>query len=289
MLIKPDKEKTAPARTAFQNNLQDGLYQTIAPTQGKNAALEESLRLAEQSISSFPCGEDKKPRCPHGFKDATTNFNALKKLWQCYSGELVGVPTGAVSGLAVLDIDPRHGGNDWLDANFPRLPATRIHQTRSGGVHILFKHKEGLRNSAGKIAAGVDVRANGGYIIWWPAAGLPVACDAPFADWPEWLLPIPTLSVPRTPFMPDASMKGGSTYARAALLHAAKRVATAPDGCRNDTLNREAWSLLRFAKSGELCIQTIFTTLAAAGISAGLREREIIATLTSTLRAWGIA
>ena len=45
----------------------------------------------------------------------------------------------------------------------------------------------GMRCSAGRIAAGVDVRATGGYVIWWPAAGLPVLSDMPLAAWPGWL------------------------------------------------------------------------------------------------------
>jgi hypothetical protein len=35
---------------------------------------------------------------------------------------LIGVPTGEISGLAVIDIDPRHGGETWLD-NYLTSPA----------------------------------------------------------------------------------------------------------------------------------------------------------------------
>ena len=62
---------------------------------------------------------------------------------------------------------------------------TRPHRTRSGGLHLIFGHYDGLKCSAGKIARGVDVRADGGYILWWPAAGLPMLSDAPIAPWPD--------------------------------------------------------------------------------------------------------
>ena len=52
---------------------------------------------------------------------------------------------------------------------------------------MLFRSAPGLRSSASRIAAGVDVRADGGYVIWWPREGLAVD-DAPLCEWPEWLL-----------------------------------------------------------------------------------------------------
>jgi hypothetical protein len=92
------------------------------------------------------------------------------------------MPTGEPSGISVLDVDA--DGLAWFDAE--QLPLTRMHQTRSGGLHLLFRHAEGLRNSASAIAPGVDVRAEGGFVVWWPREGLPV-CDAPLAEWPQQL------------------------------------------------------------------------------------------------------
>ena len=55
------------------------------------------------------------------------------------------------NGIDVLDLDPRHGGDHWLDTHGDRLPATRTHRTRSGGLHFLFRHHGGIRNSQGKL------------------------------------------------------------------------------------------------------------------------------------------
>jgi hypothetical protein len=44
-----------------------------------------------------------------------------------------------------------------------------------------------VAGSTGKIADGVDVRADGGYAIWWPSTGRPIE-DAPICEWPDWLL-----------------------------------------------------------------------------------------------------
>ena len=86
--------------------------------------------------------------------------------------------------LIAIDIDP--DGLTWLAANRHRLPLTREHQT-SRGIHLLLNHHPGMRNSNHRIAPGVDVRGDGGYIIWWAREGFPVV-DLPLADWPEWLL-----------------------------------------------------------------------------------------------------
>jgi hypothetical protein len=95
------------------------------------------------------------------------------------------VATGEASGLDCLDIDAE--GIGWYDRKFDALPFIQAHETRSGGAHLLFKHAEGLRCSTGKIAPGVDVRADVGYIIWWPREELPFE-DHPLCEWPRWLL-----------------------------------------------------------------------------------------------------
>ncbi len=125
----------------------------------------------------FPCSPDKKPLIAGGFKSARRGANA--EGWP-----LVGFATGEPSGIDVLDVDPT--GNDWYGANFHALPQTRAHQTQRG-LHLLFEHAAGLRCSTSRIAPGVDVRADGGYAIWWPRQGLAFK-DWPICAWPEWLL-----------------------------------------------------------------------------------------------------
>jgi hypothetical protein len=234
-------------------------------------------------VPVFPCLATKAPACPNGFKAAVTDPAAVQVLWAKYPGQLVGVPTGQNSGFDVLDIDPRHGGQEWLDANGYRLPETRTHQTKSGGCHLLFAHKSGLRNSAGKIAPGVDIRGDGGYIIWWPAAKLPVLSNTPIADWPEWLLE--SLKPRWEEFQPTpTTLQCNDKYTAAALRRAAEAVARAPEGQRNCTLNREAFSLMRFVGAG-LSPNTIASALASAALAAGLDRNEITKTLASAIRA----
>lgn len=80
----------------------------------------------------------------------------------------VAVVTGEISGLVVLDVDPRHGGDDSvidLERRSSPLPDTIEAITGGGGRHIYFLHPGGvLRNRVG-LAPGVDLRGDGGMII----------------------------------------------------------------------------------------------------------------------------
>jgi hypothetical protein len=78
------------------------------------------------------------------------------------------VVTGVVSGLVVLDLDPRHGaeaGLAELERAHGGLPETVEAITGGGGRHLYFDHPgEIVRNRVG-IASGIDLRGDGGYVV----------------------------------------------------------------------------------------------------------------------------
>jgi Bifunctional DNA primase/polymerase, N-terminal len=155
-------------------------------------ALDLAARLG---LPVFPCLASKAPAIPrsrggNGFKDASTDYRRVRELWALAgaSAALVGVPTGPSSGFDVLDIDTRHGGHLWEAEHSVQLGETRIHCTPSGGRHWLFHHVDGVANSAGRIAPGVDTRGLGGYVCFPPSPGYSVLHEADIAPWPLWLL-----------------------------------------------------------------------------------------------------
>ena len=109
-------------------------------------ALDAALRLASDGQRCFPCFTDKRPATSHGFKDAANDCDKVRQLWARCPAPLVGVVTGEISDIDVLDIDaPRHAeAATWFTALRKWLPATRIHCTRSGGFHLVFRHQPGL-------------------------------------------------------------------------------------------------------------------------------------------------
>jgi hypothetical protein len=131
------------------------------------------MQTALGDLPVFPCSLNKRPLTAGGFR-------AAEKIEPPGFWPLVGVPTGAASGFDVLDIDP--DGLPWLTEH--PLP-TRKHRTPRGW-HLLFRHADGVRCSAGRIARGVDVRAEGGFVIWWPREGLEVSGEV--GEWPGEIL-----------------------------------------------------------------------------------------------------
>lgn len=243
--------------------------------------LSHALELAARGWAVFPCGTDKAPRCPRGFHLASTDPGRIEAMHVQYGFVLVGIRTGEASNLAVLDVD--RAGETWWRENRHRLPDTRAHRTRSKGLHVLYRHAPDLRCSASKIAPGIDVRAEGGYVIDWPSAGFPVLDYAPLADWPAFLTtPEKPISAPWTP-PPTMTGDKARNYAAAALRRAVVSVAGTGDGGRNATLNSETFGLSRFIASGALSPDEIAGAMAHAGIAAGLNPREISATIASAL------
>jgi putative DNA primase/helicase len=142
---------------------------------------------------------DKLPATSHGCKDATLDADQIRRWWSMWPEANIGLATGY--GWWVLDIDP--DGLAWAEAN--DLPATIEATTGRGGRHLLYRLPDGVtvRNSAGVIAPGVDVRGAGGYIVAAPSlhpSGTRYTwldCDGEVpdgepADAPAWLLDMVT-------------------------------------------------------------------------------------------------
>lgn len=112
------------------------------------------------------------------------------------------IVTGAVSGLVVLDVDPKHGGDaslSRLEREHGPLPVTVEAVSGGGGRHLYFAHPGGQVHNKVGLAPGIDLRADGGLIVAppsvhpsgaryaWRARHAPQ--DLPLALLPRWLLP----------------------------------------------------------------------------------------------------
>jgi hypothetical protein len=245
-------------------------------------SLTAALALAAEDHAVFPCRPDKRPATPHGFKDATRDPDTIRDLWRRWPGDLIGIATGEVSDLAVLDIDAKPNGRDWWAEHRGHLPVTRTVRTRSGGLHLYFRHVSGLRCSASVIAPAIDVRADGGYVIAWAAAGLPVLHQGPLARWPIWLhppQPQPVQRGPESPRVPDDLQ----------IDRLVRIVANAPQQQRNNRLFWAACRMARLVASRMLGEGEAEALLVAAADRVGLPETESRRTVRSGLAAGRVA
>ncbi len=212
----------------------------------------------------------------------------------------VGLRTGSASGVVVIDDDtPDGSGTDQLN-----LPPTQTVITGSGKRHLYFKRPAtGLKNSVKKIASHVDVRGDGGQAVFvgsihpetqqpyrWSPGRSPD--DVELAEVPESILqrlagrrprPRPTTDTARR--LSGRDLGRLRRYATSQLLHAAERIAAAPEGQRNETLNRETFGLARLVGSELLHRSDVEQRLLAAGVRSGLPEGEVLSTLKSGLDA----
>lgn len=174
-----------------------------------------------------------------GVKDATDDLDVVERWWGRWPGSNIGVATGKKSNLVVIDLDDKVevSGFDSLRAledEYGKLPPTLSVTTGSGGKHLYYEYPsdyDKVPSSAGTVAPGIDIRADGGYVVAPPskhASSNDYVWDveeAPITKLPEWML---NLIVGTT-----------STFSMDFFKDQAKSI---PEGKRNSTLFQMACS-----------------------------------------------
>ena len=209
------------------------------PDNNNNPLLNAALRYAELGYPVFPCVPNaKNPLTPHGLKEATTDEMQIMLWWDAHPTANIGLST---EGLLVVDRDTDKvtgAKNPWL-IDDPRLldlfsgPWT---ETPRGGDHAWFRAPLGtdFRINASKIAPGIDIRANGGYVLVPPSQ----VDGNPYTWHNELDLPPDKLDLPPG-WLLDILKQ---TEKKPAVKHDAGPI---QEGSRNDSLARYAGYLRR--------------------------------------------
>lgn len=144
-----------------------------------------ALALAEAGFAVVPvyeargpgcsCGRaacahpGKHPRTPHGLLDATADLATIRRWWRAWPHANVAIRTGAVSGVFVVDVDPRHHGDAALAALVAEhgpLPDTLRVLSGGRGTHKYFEHPGcPVPSRNGALGPGLDVKGDGGYVL----------------------------------------------------------------------------------------------------------------------------
>lgn len=138
------------------------------PPLGKAAVM-----LAELGYRVFPVRPGgKAPATPHGCLDATCDIETIENWWTANPAYNIGVST---DGLLVVDVDVKDGVTpEWFTpetADRLTSSAGAVVRTPRTGWHLWYRQPDGveLRNTTGRIADGIDTRANGGYVVCYPS------------------------------------------------------------------------------------------------------------------------
>lgn len=220
---------------------------TVTPAELREAA----LRYAELGYAVFPCVPGaKKPLTKNGFLNASTDPVQIEQWWAKHPRANVGI---AAVGLAVIDIDG--AGNPWPgdpDRSADLAGAGAVATTPRGGRHHVFRRpaEKAWKCSQSRVARGIDVRTDGGYIVAAPS----VALGKSYAWLPGLELDDPPTSLPEPPAWLAAELDrvAGSPPVSPTAANVASSDAPGdaiPTGQRNGTLARLAGAMRRVGMS----------------------------------------
>ncbi len=266
----------------------------------EHACLAAALEYAEHGWRVLPVA-GKRPMLPGwsrpgGDGAVSTDPDQIRAWWTRWPAANVGVATGPASGLAVLDIDPRSGGNEALadlEGRVGPLPGTVVSLTGGGGLHLLYRHPDRkITSRANALGPGLDVKGHGGMIVVPPSTHpdtgrayrwLGDAWRDELPTWPEALLPAVEQVRPavRQPAWGD-----GHPGRRLTGL-----VQIVMDACVGERNSRLHWAACRGAEMIAAGVDgnTVADALQLAGEAVGLPPAEVAATVRSGLRTTAVA
>lgn len=252
---------------------------------------DAALAYAEADIPVFPCVPGcKPPMTGAGYKSATTDVGQVSAWWRSRPNANIGIPTGAASGLDVVDID-LHGGVSGRPT-FERARDAHLvdgwawsAQTPSGGLHVYYPHAPGVSQRCWTTSAHIDFRGDGGYVVAPPSRitfdGEHSAVYAlhAVADGPAHAIDATALrrfiDPPRPP-RPTRLVPGRGREFEDLVGWVERR----GPGTRNSGLFWAACEMARYGYSHDDAL----SRLGPAALKSGLGEREIEVTVDSAFR-----
>lgn len=252
-----------------------------------------AAHLACAGVPVFPCVPGgKRPLTVHGFQDASIDRGVVTAWWGRHPDANIGVPTGVLGGIDVVDVDVHEGGSGFASFNKARQAGfiegwACLVRTPSGGLHAYFLRTGGRESRSWQLPGKhIDFRGDGGYIIVPPsrvsgADGVPRDYQlVAVAEHPQLYRMDADglrafLDPPRPMHAPADMPRMGARPEKLAAW-----VASRPEGGRNGGL---FWAACRLVEEGHDLSSTT-SLLGPAACTAGLPEREAMATIRSAHR-----
>ena len=252
--------------------------------------VQKALQYAQFGWRIFPCSQDKRPLIKEWQLKATHDPDQLKEWWEKWPDANIGMATGPGSGVWALDVDLPEGpinlGKIQQDKDEP-ISEKLWQKTGSGGMQIFFAwNGRNIRNTASKIATGIDTRGDGGYVILPPS----IHPNGKRYEWqqkstpdkaPEWLLDMLESPAFKNEQSASKSCLKSSEYGRKAMASEISDLSSASEGTRNNQLNTSAFRLGQLIGGGELDESQVKTTLFGVALGLGLEEVQSRKTIDS--------
>lgn len=221
--------------------------------------LKAALEIVESGRRIFPLKpESKVPAIRSWPEKASLDPDMVRWWWRTQPTANIGLPTGAR--LAVLDIDTKHGANP--NGAYPK---TLQASTPTGGRHYYFAVDIEIPNSVGRLARGIDVRGERGYVVA-PPSVLPNGIY-------RWLNDLDPLNLSddqaRTILIPE-DLRSSSSSPRRNFVYRDE----VPVGQRNDYLTRLAGYLMAQGYNDDEVHERLVAEAAGLGFEP-TREREL--------------
>ena len=137
---------------------------------------EWALAYAKLGWKIFPLRPGlKTPLTQHGVKDSSSELSQIEDWWAQWPNANIGLACGEGSGVYVIDIDvnasKRIDGFKSIEDHMKGVPfeLTVAQKTPSGGRHMLFAAAGEKPSNSNGLLNGVDIRAEGYYIVLAPS------------------------------------------------------------------------------------------------------------------------
>ncbi len=251
-----------------------------------------AVRFAQAGVPVFPCVPGgKRPLVEHGFRDASSDPAQVEAWWRRWPAANIGVPTGAASGVEVVDVDRKAGGHGFSAFGCARRAGLTegwvgLVRTPSGGMHAYYRADPDRPQPSWQAArARIDFRGEGGYVIVPPSVVVTDGRRASYVltggpDRDTRPVDAGALRDFLDPRPRQSAFRSGGVSRTEDAVRLAGWVAALGEGERNRGL---FWAACRLAEAGAPPASAL-DVLGPAGERAGLPPREVFVTIRSAYR-----
>ncbi len=219
-------------------------------------SLGAALGYARRGWSPIPIeARGKRPLVPWlEFQQRVASAEEIEGWYRRWPRANVGIVTGRVSGIVVIDVDPGHGGAESLERvqdEYGPVAHTVEAATGGGGRHLYFAQPATTLHNRVGMLPGIDLRADGGCVVAPPSRH-------PSGRRYTWVKGCSPDDIALAPFPPWAAPASPATHRGHSVAHWRELIREGvAEGARNDTLASLSGHLLWHGVDPEVALELL--------------------------------